>query len=430
MPGYGDDTYGLDTYGIGPGTVGRATYNAWVSWSAYNIGLFSFDHSTLDGTDVLGASPLDATFGGPYDDLSSLLDRITYTRGRDDNLSTMLAGEATIDVRDPTGIFNAENPASPLYGQIEDRLHPVKLTATHGGIVSGLFYGWVDQVIWKPGNRRATAELHCVDLFYRLKRAKPIIASTGPTTTGAAIGRVLDAIGATDPGMRDLDAGDTIPDFSAGGTVDGLALIEGLLTAERGVFFVAGTGKATYRSRLSRLLKTSSATITDLMASQAPGVDFNAAQTRVTVTRTQTSYSAVATADSTALGKLGYLDDASIDGPSVETSYLTTDAQADQLAAWILSQVKTPRPPLYDFQLDNREDALLTQILARELVDRITVSAGRGGTAGDFHIDKLTGTIDTKDGSHTIEYLLSRAATLTPFVLGTSTFDGGGVLVY
>jgi len=44
-----------------------------------------------------------------YDDISSKLERIVVKRGRNDNLTTMLAGEATVDVRDPDGIFNPDN---------------------------------------------------------------------------------------------------------------------------------------------------------------------------------------------------------------------------------------------------------------------------------------------------------------------------------
>lgn len=580
-------------------SVVRDVINGWVSWGAWNVGLLSFDHSLFDGADVFGVSPLDASFGGTYDDVSALLDHIVITRGRNDNVTTMLAGQATVDIRDPDGLFNPDNagtlvnlctdpsfelgtagwalsgpatiaqsaaiakfgskslrivataafggaylpafiPVTPstaytlsvyvapdaggtpirirwdeytagsvfvatrqvtitpsvgwqrvlvtavtdpttffvqpvidsptaaqgffidgvqfeagaaatvycdgdqpgckwsgaahgstsirggvLYGQLEDRLHPIKLQSTYSTVKYPRFYGWVDQLTWEPSGRRGITQLHCIDLFYWLDRAMPVIASTGPTTTGAAIGKVLDSIGATDIAMRDLDVGDAIPDFSADGSISGLQIIANLLDAERGVFFVAGTGKGTYRSRLSRLTKTSSATITDHMNAMANGVDFNQAQTRVTVTRTQDSYKSIATADAVTLGKIGY-----VDAPEISTAYLNSDAQADQLAAWVLSQVKTPRPPMYDFAIDNREDALLAQILQRELIDRITVHAARGGTIGDYYIDSLTETIDRATASHTAEWLLSRASAVAPIIFDTSTFDSGAVFVY
>jgi hypothetical protein len=398
--------------------VARASYNAYVSWSAYNVGLLSFDHSLFDGTDVFGVSPLDASFGGTYDDVSKILDTATVTRGRSNKLDTMLAGSASVDLRDPAGLFNPENASGPLYGQLEDRLHPVKLTATQAGVGTfGLFYGWVNDFAWQPSGRRGITRLNCVDLFYWLQRATPIIASTGVTTTGAAIGKILDAVGATDIGMRDLGVGDSIPDFSADGTKTGLDLIQGLLEAERGVFFVAGTGKATYRSRLDRLTRTSVHTFTDTFTGAEPGVDWNQAYTRVVVTRTQTGYTATAVS-SAGVAKSGYND-----LPAISTPYLSADSQADALAAWVLSQNVSPKPPTRDFTIDNRTADLLTQALTRELVDRITATESRGGSSGDYHIDSISHTIDNQ-GGHSATWLLSKASPLTPIVFDMSVFDG------
>jgi hypothetical protein len=408
--------------------VARAVTNGWVSWGAYNVGLLSFDHSLFDGTDVFGVSPLDATFTGTYDDVSKMLDQIRVTRGRSNNLDVVLAGTANVDLRDPSGNFNPDNPSGPLYGQLEDRLHPIKLVDTFAGTTYGLFYGWVRRFHWEPQGRRGITRLECVDLFYWLERANPVIASTGPTTTGAAIGKILDSVGATDAGMRDLDTGDTIPDFSANGTNTALELIQGLLDAERGVFFIAGTGKATYRSRLSRLTKVSATTITDKMSNAEPGVDWDQTYTRVTVQRVDAAGTLLYTTTSTdaaTVAKVGYND-----LPTIQTTYLNSNAQADTLAAWILSQNLSPKPPLRDFTIDNREAAQLTQLLARELVDRITVNAARGGTSGDFHIDSISLAIDGTTGGHTMAWLLSKASTMNPIVFDTSTFDNGFQFVY
>jgi len=96
------------------------------------------------------------------------------------------------------------------------------------------------------------------------------------------------------------------------------------------------------------------------MYAGSPGVDFNQSQTRVTVERIDpvtglVTYTAVALADTATLGKVGY-----VDAPTISTPYLLSDAQADALALWVLSQVKQPRPPMYGLSLDNREAALLT----------------------------------------------------------------------
>jgi hypothetical protein len=410
------------------GRIARATHRLQIGWGSYNAGLISFDHSTFGGTDVFGISPLDSTFGGTYDDVSSRLATGRFSRGRDNNLDVMLAGEATIDLRDPLGIFNPNNVTGPLYGQLEDRLHPVKWEATTASGRRGLFAGWTRRFRWEPGGRKGITRVECVDAFYWLERAKPLISSTGVTTTGAAIGLILDAVELSDPSMRALDTGDTIPDFEADGSKTGLELIQDLLQAERGVFYISGDGLATYRSRLSRLTAPSTATFDHRVTAIEPGVDFDAAKTRVTVTRVDAAgtatYTGTATSSGASYQKLGYSD-----LPEIRTPYLISDAQADELASWILAQVQTPTPPMYGFKIDGRDSDLLEQILDRDLVDRITANTPRGNTQGEYHIDRLTINVDAK-GLMASDWLLSRATTAAPIVFDTAAFDEGYVFVY
>src|SRR5690348_17139781 len=148
--------------------VARASFNCYVSWEAYNIGLLTFDSSTFNGTDVFAVSPLDTSFQGTYDDLSNLFAGYTATRGRTTNLDQITAGSCNVDIRDPNGIYNPENDASPLYGILEDRLHPIKITATFEGATTTRFYGFVRRFHWEPQGRRGITQLECVDLFYWL----------------------------------------------------------------------------------------------------------------------------------------------------------------------------------------------------------------------------------------------------------------------
>lgn len=410
-----------------PGSVARATYAVEVAWTSDVVGLFTIGVSTIAGGDVLGTGLYDPSFTGPYDDVTAMLDRVTITRGRDDRLSFVQAGEATITLRDSDGMLNDRNPSSPLAGMLDDRLHPVRVVSRrdlYPGFESH-FFGFVRRIVWQPNGRRGIAQLECVDAFYWLERTFPIIASMGPTTTGAAISAILDA--ASFPtSWRILDVGDAIPDFSADGTQNGLALIQGLLEAERGVFFSSGAGIATYRSRLSRLLEPTVGSIADSMTTLPPGVDFDEAKTRVTVRRTQNGYTAVATASSSPLSRYAYND-----LELIETPYLSSDAQADSLANWILSQVATSRIPIYGLTIDNRESSLLDQILGRDLVDRITVSEAKLKTSGDYHIDSINHEIDVGgSGRHTTTYLLTKASTVNPFIIGTSVIGGSDVFVY
>lgn len=407
--------------------VARGVYRLQIAWDAYSFGLLSFDHSTFGGSDVFGITPLDITFGGTYDDVSPRLKRATARRGRDNNLDVMLAGEATFDLRDPDGIFNPENVSGPLYGILESRLHPVRWEGRAvGGSFKGLFTGWVRRFTWEPHGRRGITQVECVDAFYWLEGVNPVIVGTGPTTTGAAIGLILDAVGLKDMAMRDLDDGDTIPDFFADGSKNGLDLIQELLEAERGVFYIAGNGQATYRSRIARYVMTSAFTLADRMRAMGSGVDFDSAMTRVRVSRLDGLGEITYTAEATSTG--GDLQRLRIaDLPEIKTVYLSSDAQAEALADWILAQVESPKPPLYGVEIDNRDSDLLEQILTRELTDRITATAVKGGTAGDYHLDRIEQNYEA--GSHSVSWLCSRASSVTPAVFDVARFDDA-VFVY
>lgn len=404
--------------------VALARYTCEIAWDAYAKGIFTIGFSQIGMSDVLGVSPFDATFTGTYDDVSAKLDRFAFDRGRNDQLEKILPGAATLVLRDSTGIFNPANAASPLYGKLEERRQPLRLRGHLAGTVYPQFYGFIESLEWQPvAHGQGVCTISARDLLVWLDESYPVIASTGATTTGAAIGKVLDAIGWTDPSARDIDAGDNLPDFSADGSETGSQIIERLLDTERGVFFIAGSGKATFESRHSRALRTSVATITDQMSGISPSVDHRRVRNRVRVKRTQNAYVATVE-DTTSQKKIGVRE-----LPLIETANLGSDAQADSLASYLLAIAKTAKPPVRDLSVDNRTSALLTQALARELVDVVTVSEAEGDTSGVFHIERIATTVDPKR-RHETRWLLSRKTETVPFRVGVSTLSGTHALAY
>lgn len=401
-------------------SVYRSPYRVEVSWTSATLGLFTIGTSLIGSTDTLGSAPYLEFFGGEYDDVSDDVARATFSRGRGDTLTEMDAGEASVFLRDPTGFYSPQNPASPLATTIDDRLHPARISAKTPPPLpyfTPLFYGYVKRIVWEPQGKRGVTQLELVDFFYWLARVFPVIASTGPTTTGGAIGLILDAAGwPTASSLRNLDVGDSIPDFSATGAASGLDLIAGLLEAERGVFFIGPDGIPNYESRHARTLRTTpSRTITNVMTRVAPSADLGLIRNRVRVKRTQTSYVATAS-DVASSRKVGWSDLAQIDTP-----YLSADSQADALAAWLLSQVKQPRSPVRGLTIDNREQALYEAMIFANLVDRWTVQEAKGGTGGDYYVERLAHSIDfTAKGRHTLELLLSEASGVQAFQIGVS----------
>ncbi|RDI73317.1 hypothetical protein Gocc_2917 [Gaiella occulta] len=403
--------------------IALATAKAEISWSAAPRGSFVLNTSALDSTATLGISAFDDAFGGPYDDITPYLDEITIESGRSDDIALLNESSCTLVLRDRTGLFSAENPASPLYSDIAARLHPVRVSMTVAGTTYRQFYGWARRIRWQPRRRSGYTTIECVDLLYWLRRTSPTIAATGPTTVGAAIGLILDAVGWIDPAMRSIATGDPIANFSADGSKTALTLIQELLDFERGVFWVSGSGVATYETRHARALKLTAGTIANEMQAVGPGVDADRVRTKVTVTRTGGVPQVVE--DAAAANLWGPSD-----GDSIVSSYLASDAQAAELGNYVISQTKSPRSPLRSLEFDGRTTALLTQLLAREFGDKVTVTEAAGGTAGSFHVEQRR--LKVSAGSRLVEgsWIVSRASANTVFVVDTSALDSGAVVAY
>lgn len=392
--------------------IARPVWTAEISWSAFAQGAFVIGTSVLGGPNTIGVSPFDATFTGPNDNVSSSLRRIRIERGRSDTLETMLAGTGELDISDPDGKYNPYNTASPLYSVIADRLHPCRIRAKFGGVTYGRFYGWTRVIEERIGRRRGIAEFELVDLFYWLHRSRPVIAADGATTTGAAIGKILDAIGWKDPTGRSLATGDSLTSFSSDGARTALELIEELLTAERGIFYVDGLGRAVYKSRHTRYQTSSLATISNEMKAIAPGMSVDTVRNGARVTKT-------GGVEQIAIDQASRDRWGDSDWSPIETPYLASDSQALGLASYLVGLTKNPRSPIYGLELDNRTSALLTQILARDLGDVVTASEAQTPmAASDFAIERMA--IVVQGAITQADWLLSKFLPLSPFIIGVS----------
>lgn len=397
-----------------------AAYTVEIAFSDALTGIFTLDISSLDGPDLLGTPFGGATFA----DVTAEVEAVSIARGRPDDLSPMDAGTCTVTLLDKDGKYNPLNTTSPLYGQIKP-LRPLRIRATYQGATHGLFYGFLRSSTSSSDLGRQEAELHFVDLFVVLSRGAPIIAAAGPTTTGAAIGLILDALGWTEAAMRRLADGDAIPDFAADGSKTALTLIADLLESSRGVFYVDGDGVAVhedryYRSAPARL--SSQSTIAGTATYLDPGVDLDSIRNRARVQRTGGALQeAVDLASSAAYGLADY--------PAFETPYLVDDAQAARLARWLVEQRAEGTPRIGTLELVDAEPTAFAALLTRDLMDRVTVTAVRGGTAGDFHVEAIKHELRAPS-THSGTWTLSPRPLADPFVLDTSFLDSLDALVY
>jgi hypothetical protein len=257
--------------------------------------------------------------------------------------------------------------------------------------------------------------------------------STAVTTTGARIAQLLDAIDFTDPTLRrggiesdgtrntsGLDLGDTITVSSADGSKSALQLIEELLNAERGVFYIAGDGSATYEQRVSRAHRTtSSATLTDAAIKSDPGFQLDKLVNRQTVSRldpaTGNAVGRPQTAsDEVSIGLFGVSS-----GPDISTQFLSGDGPGFALASYIVTLRSDFETPVV-VELDAGDPTSLTQQLERELQDRVTINDTVIGTSGDYIIEAVEHEISEGGNRFITRFTLSRYGDNVPFVFDSS----------
>ncbi len=392
-------------------------YTVEVAWGGSVEGLFRIGVSEVGGTDVISGWPADAGF----EDVTEDCQAFTLTRGRSDDLGQLMAGTAMVELRDQSGKYNPVNASSSLYPNVKP-MRAIRIKATYDGTTYGIFYGFLQSIHSQSHPSFPRTTLDCADLFAWLSQRKPTISALGSTTTGAAIKAILDEIGW--PGsLRSLDDGDTIPDFSADGSDSSLELINGLLEAEMGVFYINGSGIATFENRNARFVSSaSSSTITGsantLMrwdSSNDVATIFNAASV------TRDGGSAQSASDTDSINAFGQRDMG-----DTSTPYLTSDAEALSRARLRVTQFKDPKTPANASFISAASTT--ADLLARDLNDRVTITETFGGTsAKQYFIEQVNHTTQAMGGGSRLQtdWLLSEVPSMGPFIIGVTGIGEG-----
>ena len=393
-------------------------YDFRVGWDAKATGAFTFGESTLGGGDGLG-SQLFTDFSGVHDDITEFVRGFRVNRGRDDRLAGTPMGECTLRLVDLDGRFNPRNESSPLSGQLLP-MRPLRVRATHSGVTYGVFRGFIRTIEHDPVEKVTT--IQAGDLFLWLSRVFPTIAST-ETTTGGAIGLLLDAVGFTEVALRSVDvsAGDPVT-FSADGSSSALALIEELLLVERGLFFADGDGVATYLTRYDLQGNTTSVATISAPLTAVPSVEVERIRNRASVSVEGGPVQVASDPDSAAT--YGWSD-----VQPITSVYLVDDAQAASLASYLVTLYRDATGNVRSLRLVNGDNFSTTQMLARRLQDRVTVLDPVVGSTD--HV--IEGVALELDGVELFwEATLSeRGAPGTEFfIFGSGTLGGGDVLGY
>jgi hypothetical protein len=178
--------------------------------------------------------------------------------------------------------------------------------------------------------------------------------------------------------------------------------------AERGVFYIAGDGSATYEERDSRAHRTtSSATVTNAAISSDPGFQLDKLINRQTVSRLDPATGNATGRPQTASEEVSIGLFGVSSGSEISTQFLSGDSQAFSLASYIVSLRSDFETPVV-VELDAGDPTSLAQQLVRELQDRVTVNDTVIGTTGDYIIEAVEHEISEGGNRFITRFTLSR----------------------
>ena len=241
------------------------------------------------------------------------------------------------------------------------------------------------------------------------------------TYTGTRILAILQAIDWSDPaylqgginpdGTRATDmtgTGDAINVAKADGKTTALAMVQALLQAEQGIFFISADGIATYEPRSSRVYRQSVGSLSTAYLSAQPGFELDTLVNRQTV-QAQTTAGANSGVPQTAqdaisIGLFGISDGGTLSTPYVDST------QALSLGQYIVS-IKSSFVSPITADLDGENAATITQQLSLDLGDRVTVVDTTQGISGDYHVEQIHEQVDNGGMYYVTQYVLSAHGT-------------------
>jgi hypothetical protein len=349
---------------------------------------------------ALGYNPGDSA--PVWTDVSAYLRSFHITRGRQYELNEMQAGTCDITLKNLDRRFDPTYASSPYYPNVRPMV-PVRISATFASTTYRLFTGYVERF---PQNRTgptyAETVVQAVDGFELLTNAVLPGAVYPQELSGTRVTRVLDAA-AWSASARSIAAGQSqIPAYTFADTdlVQPLQHLQDVTLSELGTFFISNDGRTTFLDRHSSLGTTSTATFTD-----QPAVDVTA----IGYADIVTSYDKDLIINDWRGQRTGGVVQEALDSASIakyfqrtqaRTPLLTTDAEVLSQMQYLNSQYKEPALRVSEITVTpGNQSAAWTQVLLREIGDRITVRehppGGGAALVQDSFIQRVDFGVDT-----------------------------------
>lgn len=211
----------------------------------------SFAQAMILDTGLIGTNAL-ADSSSIIVDVSSQVDSINSSRGRNAQADQFQTGQLSLRIVDQNGDFNPQNTASPYYGYLNP-MRKVQITASYSGVTYPIFSGFITG--YSTSTPKFTGDvvyttITAVDAF-RLAQNAQISTVTGATAgqaSGTRIGKILDAI-SWPASMRDIDTGLTTMQVDPGTPRTALEAMQTVELSEYGSLYVDATGSFVFQDR-------------------------------------------------------------------------------------------------------------------------------------------------------------------------------------
>ena len=396
----------------------------------------SFAQAFIIGSGIFGTNVL-ADSTAVIVDVSSQVDKIDTSRGRNAQADQFQTGQLSLRIVDQNGDFNPQNTASPYYGLLNP-MRKVQITATWNTVTYPIFSGFITG--YSTTTPKFTGDIvyttiTAVDAFRLAQNAQisTVTDSGAGQLSGTRINKILDQIG-WPSSMRDVDAGQTTMQADPGSPRTALEAMQTVELSEYGSLYVNANGEFVFQDRA---FTTGSVTGTPVVFNDdGTGIPYfnaiwllndvliyNSAQ----ITRTGgTTQNAINQAS---------IDKYFVHSYNQQNLLMETDAVAlDYARAYVASRAETTtRCDAITLDLYTRDyDAGITAALDLEFFDPVTITTTQPGSSA------LTKTLQVFGVAHSItpNSWKTQFTTLEPiidgFIIGSSLYGilGTSVLSY
>jgi hypothetical protein len=394
--------------------------------TGFLLDVFTLDESTLDGTDTLDGST-------EFADVTEYVQNVNIRRGRQDQLTTMPIGQATITLDDKSSgrAFDPANTASP-YFQGGYGIAPRRFVQIYAGTAGQepLFVGRVNDLdidYVQPNN--SFAIISCVDDLSAFARTNLIGFTPSSQLSSERVSAILDRPEvAYSTATRSIQTGiATLGTVAYDSNVNVKAALDAVVQAEDGRFFVSRGGTATFQQRTTISFGTATVAFSDMPSGSAYGYQELAVSygSETLYNRVQVGVQglAVSTAvDSTSISEFG------VNTLTLNDVPLNTQAAGSTLADNLLAKYKDPvfRFSQIGVSLNGLTAAAGQAVAALEIGDLVSVTktytTGSPGTVTEtMYVESIAHEINP--ATHRIRFSLGQAKLLSPFILDESELD-------